>query len=36
MLNQFLAYKNGFNGNIAMLLSYGASGGIAYVNTLQF
>ena len=34
MLNQFLAYRNGFNGNIAMLLSYGASGGIAYVNTL--
>jgi hypothetical protein len=34
MLNQFTAYRNGFNGNIAMLLSYGASGGIAYVNTL--
>ncbi len=34
MLNQFLAYRNGFNGNIAMLLSYSASGGIAYVNTL--
>ena len=34
MLNQFTAYRNGFNGNLAMLLSYGASGGIAYVNTL--
>ncbi len=34
MLSQFEAQKNGFNGNIAMLLSYGASGGIAYVNTL--
>nr|MBK7790372.1 T9SS type A sorting domain-containing protein [Saprospiraceae bacterium] len=34
MLNQFLAYRSGFNGNIAMLLSYSASGGIAYVNTL--
>lgn len=34
MLNQFTAYRNGFNGNIAMLLSYSASGGIAYVNTL--
>ncbi len=34
MLNQFTGYRNGFNGDIAMLLSYGASGGIAYVNTL--
>ena len=34
MLNQFTAYRNGFTGNIAMLLSYKASGGIAYVNTL--
>ncbi|MBK8698734.1 MAG: T9SS type A sorting domain-containing protein [Saprospiraceae bacterium] len=34
MLNQFTAYRNGFNGNIAMLLSFSASGGIAYVNTL--
>ncbi|MBK9734066.1 MAG: Ig-like domain-containing protein [Saprospiraceae bacterium] len=34
MLDQFTAYRNGFNGNIAMLLSYAASGGIAYVNTL--
>ena len=34
MLNQFTAYRNGFNGNIAMLLSYSSSGGIAYVNTL--
>jgi uncharacterized protein YjdB len=34
MLTQFEANKNGFNGNLAMLLSYEASGGIAYVNTL--
>jgi hypothetical protein len=34
MLNQFTAYRQGFNGDIAMLLSYQASGGIAYVNGL--
>ncbi len=34
MLDQFTAQKNGFNGDFAMLLSYGASGGIAYVNTM--
>lgn len=34
MLNQFTNYRNGFNGDMAMLLSYSASGGIAYVNTL--
>jgi hypothetical protein len=34
MLNQFTAYRQGFNGDIAQLLSYKASGGIAYVNTL--
>lgn len=34
MLNQFTAYRQGFNGDLAQLLSYQASGGIAYVNTL--
>ncbi len=34
MLNQFAANTTTFNGDIAMLLSYQASGGIAYVNGL--
>ena len=34
MLNQFTAYRQGFNGDLAMLLSYQASGGVAYVNGL--
>jgi len=34
MLNQFTAYRQGFDGDLAMLLSYQASGGIAYVNGL--
>lgn len=34
MLNQFLANTGSFDGDLAMLLSYQASGGIAYVNGL--
>lgn len=34
MLNQFTAYRQGFDGDLAMLLSYQASGGIAYVDGL--
>ncbi len=34
MLNQFTAQHSGFNGDLAMLLSYQSSGGIAYVNGL--
>ncbi len=32
MLNAFTAYRQGFNGDLAQLLSYQASGGIAYVD----
>jgi hypothetical protein len=32
MLNAFTAYRQGFNGDFAQLLSYQASGGIAYVD----
>ncbi len=34
MLNAFTAYRQGFNGNLAQLLSYKASGGVAYVDGL--
>jgi hypothetical protein len=34
MLNAFTAQRQGFNGNLAQLLSYRASGGIAYVDGL--
>lgn len=34
LLNQFTANRQGFDGDLAMLLSYQASGGIAYVNGL--
>ena len=34
MLNQFLANTGSFDGDLAMLLSYQASGGIAYVDQL--
>ena len=34
MLNAFMANTQGFNGDIAQLLSYKASGGIAWVNGL--
>ncbi|MBK8626669.1 MAG: T9SS type A sorting domain-containing protein [Saprospiraceae bacterium] len=34
MLNQFTDYRQGFNGDLAQLLSYQASGGIAYVDGL--
>ncbi len=34
MLDQFTAQHNGFDGDLAMLLSYQASGGIAYVDGL--
>jgi hypothetical protein len=34
MLNAFTAYRQGFNGNLAQLLSYRASGGVAYVDGL--
>ena len=34
MLNAFTAYRQGFNGDLAQLLSYKASGGIAYVDGL--
>jgi hypothetical protein len=32
MLNAFTAHRQGFNGDLAQLLSYQASGGIAYVG----
>ncbi|MFZ1703151.1 MAG: zinc-dependent metalloprotease [Saprospiraceae bacterium] len=32
MLNAFTDYRQGFNGDLAQLLSYKASGGVAYVN----
>jgi len=32
MLNAFTAHRQGFNGDLAQLLSYQASGGIAYVD----
>ena len=34
MLNAFTGYRQGFDGDLAMLLSYKSSGGIAYVNGL--
>ena len=34
MLSQFTAYRQGFNGDLAQLLSYQASGGIAYPDGL--
>jgi hypothetical protein len=34
ILNQFTGYRQGFNGDLAQLLSYQASGGIAYVDGL--
>jgi Metallo-peptidase family M12/Secretion system C-terminal sorting domain len=34
MLNAFTGYRQGFNGDLAQLLSYKASGGVAYVNGL--
>jgi hypothetical protein len=34
MLNSFVANTGAFNGNVAQLVSYQASGGIAYLNTL--
>jgi len=34
MLNAFTAYRQGFNGDLAQLLSYKASGGIAYLDGL--
>ncbi|MCB0659868.1 MAG: zinc-dependent metalloprotease, partial [Saprospiraceae bacterium] len=34
MLSQFTAYRQGFNGDLAQLLSYQASGGIAYLDGL--
>ncbi len=34
MLNAFTAYRQGFNGDLAQLLSYKASGGVAYVDGL--
>ncbi|HRP42374.1 MAG TPA: M12 family metallo-peptidase, partial [Saprospiraceae bacterium] len=34
MLNAFTGYRKGFNGDLAQLLSYKASGGIAYINGL--
>ncbi|MBK9734072.1 MAG: hypothetical protein IPO92_03505 [Saprospiraceae bacterium] len=34
MLNAFTAYRQGFNGNLAQLWSYKASGGVAYVDGL--
>lgn len=34
MLNSFVANSGAFNGNIGHLVSYQASGGIAYLNTL--
>lgn len=32
LLNDFTAYRQGFDGDLAQLLSYQASGGVAYVN----
>ncbi len=32
MLNDFTAYRQGFDGDLAQLLSYQASGGVAYVD----
>ncbi|MBL0100266.1 MAG: hypothetical protein IPP49_09630 [Saprospiraceae bacterium] len=32
MLNAFTAYRQGFNGDLAQLLSFQASGGVAYVD----
>lgn len=32
LLNDFTAYRQGFDGDLGMLLSYQASGGVAYVN----
>jgi hypothetical protein len=34
MLNAFTAYRQGFNGDLAQLLSYKASGGVAYIDGL--
>ena len=34
LLNDFTAYRQGFDGDLAQLLSYQASGGIAYVDGL--
>jgi hypothetical protein len=34
MLNAFTAYRQGFNGDLAQLLSYKATGGVAYVDGL--
>jgi hypothetical protein len=34
LLDQFAAAKNGFNGDLAMLVGYSGNGGIAYVNGL--
>jgi hypothetical protein len=34
MLNSFGSYRKGFNGDLAQLLSYKASGGIAYIDGL--
>ena len=34
MLNAFTANRQGFNGDLAQLLSYKASGGVAYVDGL--
>src|SRR5690606_6655142 len=34
MLNAFTSYRQGFNGDLAQLISYKASGGVAYVNGL--
>ncbi len=34
MLNSFTSYRQGFNGDLAQLLSYKASGGVAYVDGL--
>ena len=34
MLNAFTGYRQGFNGDLAQLLSYKASGGVAYVDGL--
>jgi hypothetical protein len=34
MLNAFTNYRQGFNGDLAQLLSYKASGGVAYVDGL--
>ena len=34
MLNAFTSYRQGFNGDLAQLISYKASGGVAYLNGL--